>query len=340
MLPTQVLAFRRGRWLAAVDLDDSYRPTAEPTLFGKPELPGNLSALEDPRLFIHRDELYLLAFGLNNTGRWHGLQWLARLERLPAAETSETGAAAGSAAPAGFRLVQPRPVFVPEDVPAQLILPPYMDIRNPQSTQKNWVPFSYDDSICFFYSVNPPIVLRVLADPADADMEDGIRTELVSGGNTTVRWLYEIMRGGTPAVYDADIGGYITFFHSHLRYELHELSNGSETLTVCPRICDMKSELLYYMGACVFAAQPPFSIQLVSAKPIVGPDFYKEYIINNRHSNRMSTVYPAGLMAQPDAFLVSYGVNDRSMRVARLDRRQLLQTLQPPLPAGWKGPPC
>jgi predicted GH43/DUF377 family glycosyl hydrolase len=102
----------------------------------------------------------------------------------------------------------------------------------------------------------------------------------------------------------------------------------------------MKSELLYYMGACVFAAQPPFSIQLVSAKPIVGPDFYKEYIINNRHSNRMSTVYPAGLMAQPDAFLVSYGVNDRSMRVARLDRRQLLQTLQPPLPAGWKGPPC
>ena len=127
-----------------MDLDESYAPRAEPTLFGKPQLPGNLSALEGPRLSIHSDQLYLLAFGLNLSGRWHRRQWLALLERLPAAGNSEMrAAAAGSAAPAGFRLVQPRMVLLPENLPAELILPRYMDIRDPAGTEKIWVPFSY-----------------------------------------------------------------------------------------------------------------------------------------------------------------------------------------------------
>ena len=329
-----------------MDLDDSYVPRTELTLFGgqHEQLPGGLAALEDPRLFIHHDQLYLLAFGLNMTGGWHGLPWLAQLERLPAANHSKTSA--GQAAVANFRLIQPRQVFGPEEVPAELNLPPDMDIRNPQR-EKNWVPFSYNDSIHLLYSLNPPVVLRILADHADAVIEQGIRTEFVSAGNTTVRWRYKVMRGGTPAVFDKAVGGYITFFHSHVRYAVQRTSNGSETLTICPGLnpsaskCGRETQMLYYMGACVLAAQPPFSIQSISETPIVGPDFYKEFhYVSERSGDRLSSAWPAGLMVLPDAFLVSYGVNDESMRMVRLDRRELMQTLRPPLPEDWRGPPC
>ena len=69
----------------------------------------------------------------------------------------------------------------------------------------------------------------------------------------------------------------------------------------------------------------------------MGPDSYKVIIKNSRQGNLLGATWPAGLMVLPDAFLVTYGVYDRSMRVVRLDRRKLMQTLQSPLPANWKG---
>ena len=73
--------------------------------------------------------------------------------------------------------------------------------------REHWVPFFHNDSIHFFYSLSPPVVLRVLADPPGADLSKGIRTELVSAASETVCWRYGVMHCGTPAVFDAAIGG-------------------------------------------------------------------------------------------------------------------------------------
>ena len=229
--PAQVLAIR-VQWsrdlLAVVALDESYAAVGAPTVFNSTELNSDLAALEDPRLFVNRGQLYLLAFGLwwgisaDGKRQWHALRWqidgrqyLARIERLPAIANSTLSTSA--AGPAGFRITQLRQVLLPEDIPSTVTPSRGVNIRKPH-TEKNWVPFLRNDSIHFLYNLNSPVVIRVVADHADADanVSDGIRTEFVSPGSTAVRWRYGGMRGGTPAAYDAVLGGYIAFYHSSM----------------------------------------------------------------------------------------------------------------------------
>jgi hypothetical protein len=305
-----------------MELDESsYGPKGMPTIFHQNQLPHGLSGFEDPRLLVHRGELYMLAYGYVRSAVY-GYQYLARLERLPAASPI-AGSADPAAPPAGFRLVQPRRLLLPEDIPAALTLPAGISdlIRKPRPHwEKNWVPFTHDDSIHFLHSVNPPVALRVVADPLGANSSADIRTEFVSvGGNVSVRWRYGVMRGSTPAVYDAALGGYIALFHSSYKFE------------------GASSPRYYFMGVYVFAAQPPFSIQLVSQTPLVGAGFYDE----SKANTQSRIIFPVGLLVLPNGdFVVSYGKDDSRMRVARFDRRKLMQTLQAPLPESWEGPPC
>ena len=320
--PAQVLAFRSGHNLAVVDLNGTDVSASAPTMFYPWDLPLSLNAFEDPRLFVHRGELYVLAYGMamnaDPAGPTDGVgsQYLAKLERVSAAATAnQTGPDAGADGRSGFRLVRPRRLLRPD-----VLLAGGWNLSTPRK-EKNWVPFVHEDSIHIVYYLNPPVVLR-LPDHELAGAGNDVRAELAAAGMLPVRWRYGEMRGGTPAVYDAALGGYIAFFHSHVQVKGdNPFSRGS-------------FQRLYYMGCYVFAAQPPFSIQLISAAPILGLDFY------NVSSPHRQIIWPAGLEVLPDEYIVSYGKNDRDIWMVRLDRREVIKALQAPLPAKWEGPPC
>ena len=329
----QVLAFRlkRSNDLAVVALDDSYAMIGAPTVFTRRQLPINLTALEDPRLFVHRGELYLLAHGAKR--KEPGAQYLARLERESVSVAASDGAEgagpngsarhAGASGPARFRLLQPRELQLPVNIRLLARALP-KDILD-SSDQKNWVPFIYNDNMHFMYCMNPPVVVRIPAGLAAVEDSGPIRTEFVSAaGNATARWRYGDIRGGTPALYDAALGGYVAFFHSHVKFPVLTPTG-------------WRGVLSYYLGCCVFAAQPPFGIQLISEVPLVGPGFYNESLAN---IGRRRVIFAQGVMVLPDAFIVSYGKDDESMRVVRFDRRKLADSLQPPLPRNWEGAPC
>ena len=327
---TQVLAWQaRGRIIGVVDLNDNYTPKSLPTLFNSTlmHLPDKVDSFEDPRLFIYRGEMYLstYGFGYRDRPRW---QYLARLERRSSAAADVT---TDPADPAGFRLVQPRRVLLPESPALASADPADIDsVFRKAHPEKNWMPFIYNDSIHWFRNMNPLVVVRVLPDLPHARANADIRTELVAlGGNgTRVRWRWGEMRGGTAAVYDAALGAYVALFHSQVNFVLDET----------PLTYD-SNRRYYYMGFCVFAAQPPFSIQLMSPMPLVGPNFYNEEE-SNRKPRRI--VFPMGLIvdASSNRYIVSYGKNDTFLFVAHFDRQKLLDGLQPPLPESWEGPPC
>jgi hypothetical protein len=334
----QVSAFRvkHSNQLAVVDLNEAYSPKSAPTLFGAPDglpLPANVTGFEDPRLFVYRGVLYVLAHGYKReldaagTDLLLGWQFLARLERQPeAAAGANKGTRRGASArpPAGFRMVQSWRLLLPEDMRRRLALAFPVDISKP-GDEKNWVPFIYEDSIHLMFCINPPVVVRVPPDFAAKDDGSGdLRTEFVSaGGNATARWRWGPLRGGSPAVYDAALGGYVSFFHSHIKFPVHTTF--------------WRGVLSYYMGAYVFAAQPPFGIQLMSERPLVGPGWYNETWANIQ---RRRVIWPAGVISLPNEFVVSYGRDDETMHAVRFDRRKLTETLQPPLPENWKGAPC
>ena len=288
----------------------------------------------------------MLAFGLEWTSsRWDGRQCLARLERLPAAADNRTTAGPAACGPTGFSLIQPRQVLVPEEVPPELPLPAYMNIRKPQR-ERNWLPFVHIESIHIFYSHNPPVVVRVLADSADANSSDGIRTEFVSGGKTIVRWPYGVVRGGTAVVYDAAIGGYVAFFHSQVEYAVELPAGGQKMLTVCVRACVaiIRSFTVRWVASSSQHSRRSASSSYLRRRwwDVASIPKPKPAVTSQGGSFALRAVCPGGLMVLPDAYLVTYGIDDKSIRVARLDRQKLMVTLQAPLPTSkkWKGPPC
>ena len=142
-------------------------------------------------------------------------------------------------------------------------------------------------------------------------------TKLVHRGAEAFHWRHGIIRGGTPAEYDADFDGYVAFFHSTLYHD------SGRTRT-------------YFMGCYIFAAQPPFALQLVSKGPLVGPAFY-----DDTHSrDGLRVIFPAGLLVTREAIVISYGRNDNGTRIVRFDRQKLAGTLGPPLPESWNGSAC
>ena len=339
---TQVVAFREWKDIKVADLDDSYVPKGPPTLFNSTDHPHNLSSYQDPRLFVHRGELYMLVHG-KHFDRHHGWMYIARLERVPAG--ADTGV--GTAGPAGgFRLVQPRRLDVPEHAPPGLIASEYMEnlYSKPPVWEKNWVPFIYEDSIHFMHDVNPPLVLRVTADlpasDAEVDISEGIPTEWVTDDSAaSVRWRYGDMRGGSAAVFDAELGGYVAAFHSQVNFQIEDYLY-LEALKTDPNATPTEKHQLarkyYYMGFYVFAPQPPFSIQLMSERPVVGVGFYAD----NVRTQPRHIIFPEALEIVGEDYIVSFGKDDNDLRAARFARREMLETLQPPLPENWEGPPC
>ncbi len=157
--------------------------------------------------------------------------------------------------------------------------------------EKNWCPFDYEGTPYFIYSDSP----RVIWGP--------FRRQAVFS-EQHVTWDYGVIRGGTPAIRYGD--SYITFFHS-AKNDKNNWEKGR----------------LYYMGAYVFEAKPPFRVTHITKMPIMrGDEYYKNPIC----PGVLAVVFPAGLAETHDSFFVSLGINDGCTGVIRVSK-YLLQSL-------------
>ena len=237
------------------------------------------------------------------SGRCEGRLWLGRLERVPPAPAAEDGNVTR------FRLLDPK----------KLLLPASHGLRM-SGKEKNWVPFEHDSAVHFMLYSNPPMALRL---PAVLNQTgDDVTLEYVSAVSEPVQWRYGKICGGTPGVFDADLGGHVFVFHSKMVHE----HNGSLTDCRAP----MRT---YYMGCAVMSARPPFGIQLMSTVPLAGPESYTR----SGHYKHWQVVFPVGLVLTPDAVVLSYGRNDAATRLIRFDRSMFRESLLPPVPEGWDG---
>lgn len=219
-----------------------------------------------------------------------GRLWWGRLERVQPP--------AGNSTAARFRLIDPKRMLL---------------AGQGKGMEKNWMPFVYQDALHFMVNCNPPTTYRW---PAAIDATDeNVVLEFVSAANASARWPYGTIRGGTPGVYDADLDGYVTLFHSMKKHAPDGSVKGEEI-----------KWRTYYMGCAVFAARPPFAVQLMSVIPLSGPDSYTP----SQEQRGYSVIFPLGLMLTPDTVVVSYGKHDYGTQLIRFDRQALLGSLQPP----------
>ncbi|MCB1119716.1 MAG: hypothetical protein KDK65_07135, partial [Chlamydiia bacterium] len=164
--------------------------------------------------------------------------------------------------------------------------------------QKNWTPFNYAGQLHLGYSITPHVILVPTLNGSTS----------VAETETPNTWIWGPLRGGTPAELVDD--KYLTFFHSVCFYK----SPYSKQNTL----------LHFFFGACLFNSEPPFEIEKISPHPIFSKKLYE-----TRHFEPKVIVYPAGLIVREDHILLSYGVNDHKMFIARLNKEKLLKSLKP-----------
>lgn len=180
--------------------------------------------------------------------------------------------------------------------------------------EKNWTPFIYKGELHFIVDINPMFVVKLSGDMFTTIA--GLRQMVEFVSNSTLKsmtWKYGILRGGTNAIL-VDEWTYLALFHSQAKVP------GSQMST-------------YFMGAYTFTSQPPFQLLAVSRFPIVHPSLYSGPTFNlyRRKAASNYIVFPMSLFLgrDPAYVYVSLGTQDRFGWIARLNKKELLASLDP-----------
>lgn len=163
-------------------------------------------------------------------------------------------------------------------------------------TEKNWVPFVYNDELYVNYTISPYTILHV-------DLESGL-CEKSYGENSELDWSFGDLRGGTQGIKTAD--GFLSIFHSNFPVEPTYMNQGT-----CP---------IYFMGAYLFEDTPPFRIKKISRRPFAFPSYYKD-------NNKKKVVFPSGAIVEGDNVYIALGRSDKLIEICTVPLDKLLSSM-------------
>lgn len=158
--------------------------------------------------------------------------------------------------------------------------------------EKNWSPFVSEDRLYVIYSDQPRVILEI-------DLNTGCCQEVA---RTTLNWDWNLgkIRGGTPAYLVND--AFLTFFHSSFPAKI---SKGR----------------VYVMGAYTFDKDPPFSVRMMTPRPLGNLTDYTQ-------GNSLKVVFPGGMVVQDHLIHVAWGKSDKQIFITTFDRDKLLASME------------
>jgi len=196
------------------------------------------------------------------------------------------------------------------------------------SSQKNWSPFLYNNTVMFIQSINP---LRVMyAKIQDYTVSDNVvnfdsihATTFSVQPHVHVKWSYGHIRGGSNAL-PIDNDRYLALFHSSLNLPF----NGMRT---------------YFMGAYTFSSRPPFRLLSISTVPILHERFYTGPWALMKKRNLDYVVFPVSIFfndnrvnadspksdGDKNTLFLTFGHNDEYGFLATLPLDRLLDSMAP-----------
>lgn len=248
-------------------LDDDFNVIGEPQIL---DLPKNL--WQDPRLVATEDRLYMVFNGAITSG----------IRRMFVAQVR---------CDSGKFII---------DTPEALLTFPG---ENAEQWERNWIPFTYNNTLFLTYSLVPHRILQPLLGTQ--------RCEEVCSTTVSSAWNWGAPKPGTAAHLDGD--RYLALFHS---------------IKVMPTThSEGKSIQHYFMGAYTFENHPPFAITALSRNPIVGSNFYhgQEY----QTVKPCRVVFPCGFVMDNEFVWVVFGRQDHELWVAKFEKRGLYESLVP-----------
>lgn len=168
---------------------------------------------------------------------------------------------------------------------------------------KNWMAFSFNNSLMLIQSINPFHVVKL--EPTNTG--EFVATTVSMQGRIDDDWRYGHLHGGTPAV---RIEGccYLSFFHSK------GWATGNTLMT-------------YWAGAFTFSLEPPFKLLKISPVPIVSNELYTGAWVpyHNRHLDYV--VFPMTFAINNDTIQMSFGHQDWEGMIGYLNLQEVLDSL-------------
>lgn len=174
------------------------------------------------------------------------------------------------------------------------------DLQISSRSEKNWVPFIWEDQLFLSYSLNPHRIMQY--DPS--------YLKVFSQTEKKLKWDWGTLRGGSPA--ELVDGEYLGFFHCSKSMRTVQSSG--------------KSIPHYFMGAYTFSNDPPFDLKKISKKPIFGKTFYQPPYYKTWKPLRV--VFPGGFIHDENFIWIAYGRQDHEVWVAKLDKKLLFKSLK------------
>jgi len=163
-----------------------------------------------------------------------------------------------------------------------------------RKTEKNWGLFEDSNGIWAVYSMTPHRILQV-----DMSSDSVITCRLAAESNWTAKYsqIYGALRGGAQPI-----------------------RVGSQFLNVVHSSYLMPEGREYVAAVYQFEAQFPFEPVQELVTPIFVPDVLKKSELENLHDLNPGTsrvVYPSGFVLRGDEVIMSVGINDHEMGIAR-----------------------
>jgi predicted GH43/DUF377 family glycosyl hydrolase len=158
--------------------------------------------------------------------------------------------------------------------------------------EKNWTFFASGDALYALYAPWRWELIRV---------HDGGRCETVSRERRAPAWEHGFLSGGTPPQRMPD-GRFLTLLHSFTQ---------------------PGARRIYHALAAVFAAEPPFALERISAAPILSGSDRGPFPPGAEAASAPWSVFPAGHVLDGDRLVVSLGLNDCRCAIAELSFAEL-----------------
>ncbi len=175
------------------------------------------------------------------------------------------------------------------------------DTEKDTKTEKNWVPFSYQDTLHLAYSIFPHRIFQYVEGTSSCNP--------IALSYNPAQWNWGGLRGGSQALIVGD--EYLSFFHT------------------CKDMVTVQSDgermVHYFMGAYTFSQHPPFEVTKMSKEPIIADTFYTSPPYQTWKPLRV--VFPGGFIFDEDFIWVVYGKQDHECWVIKLDKSKFLNSL-------------
>lgn len=170
-----------------------------------------------------------------------------------------------------------------------------------RSTEKNWMFFEFENEVYCTYSITPHRILKVdLSHPDQVICEDAY----TSTWRESYSLIYNELRCSTPPIQLK--GSYLSITHS--RYS----ANGGLN-SVC--------------GFYEFADKPPFHVLRYSPTPFPFPGQDYSYTMEPLHKAVIQGIYTCGLIKEVDDIIVSYGLLNEKIAIAKLSFAEIRESL-------------